>query len=73
MDASAGDIGEPSGSGQLDGPFPPLDRVWHRFVQLPGLRMHVAEAGSGEPLVLLHGFPQHSWGWRRVLPALSEH
>jgi pimeloyl-ACP methyl ester carboxylesterase len=35
--------------------------------------MHVAEAGTGEPLVLLHGFPQHWWGWRKVLPALSAH
>ena len=42
--------------------FPHLDGVEHRFVELPGLRMHVAEAGSGEPLLLLHGFPQHWWG-----------
>lgn len=33
--------------------------------------MHVAEAGSGEPVVLLHGFPQHWWEWRKVLPALA--
>lgn len=35
--------------------------------------MHVAEAGSREPLVLLHGFPEHWWGWHRVLPALAAH
>ena len=63
----------PSGFGALEGPFPALDGVRHRFVQLPGLRVHVAEAGAGEPLVLLHGFPQHWWGWRKVLPALAEH
>ncbi|GGF05090.1 epoxide hydrolase EphF [Mycetocola zhadangensis] len=34
--------------------------------------MHVAEAGAGTPLLLLHGFPQHWWGWRRVIPALAE-
>lgn len=33
--------------------------------------MHVAEAGAGEPLLLLHGFPQHWWGWRKVIPALA--
>lgn len=53
-------------------PFPPVDGVEHRFVGLPGLRVHVAEAGAGDPLVLLHGFPQHWWGWRKVIPALAE-
>jgi pimeloyl-ACP methyl ester carboxylesterase len=52
--------------------FPELDGVGHRFVDLPGLRMHVAEAGHGEPLLLLHGFPQHWWGWYKVLPALAQ-
>jgi pimeloyl-ACP methyl ester carboxylesterase len=51
--------------------FPFLDGVEHRFVQLPGLNMHVTEAGSGEPLLLLHGFPQHWWGWHKVLPAFA--
>lgn len=52
--------------------FPELDGVEHRFVKLPGLRMHVAEAGSGDPLLLLHGFPQHWWGWHKILPALAQ-
>src|SRR3712207_5638034 len=64
-----GDTEGPGGSG----PFPTLDGVRHRHVELPDLRVHVAEAGDGEPLVLLHGFPEHWWGWRRVLPELGEH
>jgi pimeloyl-ACP methyl ester carboxylesterase len=35
--------------------------------------MHFAEAGDGDPLVLLHGWPQHWYAWRRVIPALSRH
>jgi pimeloyl-ACP methyl ester carboxylesterase len=35
--------------------------------------MHVAEAGRGEPVLLLHGFPQHWWEWRDVIPGLAEH
>lgn len=69
MQAPQGGIGMPS----EPGPFPPLDGVRHRFVELPGLRVHVAEAGAGDALLLLHGFPQHWWGWRTVLPALAEH
>jgi pimeloyl-ACP methyl ester carboxylesterase len=52
---------------------PFLDGVEHRFVDLPGLRMHVAEAGRGAPVLLLHGFPQHWWEWRQVIPGLAGH
>lgn len=52
--------------------LPALDGVSHRFVELPGLRMHVAEAGSGPPVLLLHGFPQHWWEWRKVIPDLAQ-
>jgi pimeloyl-ACP methyl ester carboxylesterase len=57
-----------------DSRFPILPGVEHRFVDLPGgLRMHVAEAGHGDPVLLLHGFPQHWWEWRGVIPGLAEH
>jgi pimeloyl-ACP methyl ester carboxylesterase len=47
--------------------------VEHRRVALPGgPTIHVAEAGAGPPLVLVHGWPQHWWAWRRLLPALAE-
>jgi pimeloyl-ACP methyl ester carboxylesterase len=53
--------------------LPALEGVTHRTVQARGLRFHVAEAGAGEPLVLLHGWPQHWWAWRRVVPLLAPH
>lgn len=53
--------------------LPRLQGVEHRFLDFPGLRMHVAEAGSGEPVLLLHGFPQHWWEWRMIIPGLAEH
>ena len=34
-----------------------VEGVQHRFIEAGGLRMHVAEAGQGDPLVLLHGWP----------------
>jgi pimeloyl-ACP methyl ester carboxylesterase len=34
--------------------------------------MHYATAGSGYPLVLLHGWPQSWYEWRKVIPALAE-
>jgi pimeloyl-ACP methyl ester carboxylesterase len=47
--------------------FPHVDGVEHRFVEAAGLRMHVAEAGDGPPLLLLHGWPQHWYQWRGVM------
>lgn len=44
----------------------------HLVVETPGLLTHVAAIGSGEPVVLLHGFPQHWWQWREVAPLLAE-
>ena len=52
-------------------PMPELKAVRHGYVEVRGMRLHVAEAGEGEPVVLLHGFPQHWYGWRRLLPLLS--
>jgi pimeloyl-ACP methyl ester carboxylesterase len=46
--------------------------VEHRFVDTNGIRMHVAEAGSGPLVVLLHGFPESWYSWRHQLRALSE-
>jgi pimeloyl-ACP methyl ester carboxylesterase len=53
--------------------LPDLDGVTHREVQARGLRFHVAETGAGEPIVLLHGWPQHWWAWRKVAPLLAPH
>ncbi len=37
------------------------------------MRFHVAEAGSGEDVVLcLHGWPQHWYEWRHLMPALAD-
>jgi pimeloyl-ACP methyl ester carboxylesterase len=52
-------------------PMPHVDGVRHRDVQAAGIRFHVAEAGEGEPVVLLHGWPQHWYCWRKVVPLLA--
>jgi pimeloyl-ACP methyl ester carboxylesterase len=44
-----------------------------RFVDAGGVRLHVEEAGAGEPVVLLHGAPQHAGCWRKVMPLLAPH
>jgi len=46
--------------------------VGHRRVETNGIGMHVAEAGSGPLVVLLHGFPELWYSWRHQLPALAD-
>jgi pimeloyl-ACP methyl ester carboxylesterase len=53
-------------------PLPELPGTEHRFVDVDDVRLHVAEAGSGEPLLMLHGWPQNWWQWRRLIPPLAE-
>jgi len=57
-----------------DVPLPDLPGVDHRFVDVGGLTIHVAEAGppDGDLVVLLHGWPQHWWSWRLVIPLLED-
>jgi pimeloyl-ACP methyl ester carboxylesterase len=55
---------------------PEIEGAEQRYVQIETadagrLRVHVAEAGDGPPLLLLHGWPQHFWCWRRVVPQLA--
>lgn len=57
----------PSSSRQL----PVVAGVEHRWVTTSRLRMHVAQAGEGEPLLLLHGWPQHWYAWRKMIPLLA--
>src|SRR2546430_15816986 len=53
--------------------LPELPGVPHSWVDAGGVRLHVAEAGSGEPVVCVHGWPQNWWEWRGIMPGLAEH
>jgi pimeloyl-ACP methyl ester carboxylesterase len=51
--------------------FPSVDGVRHRMTEVNGIRMHVAEAGTGVPVILCHGFPHLWYSWRHQLPVLA--
>ena len=44
----------------------------HRTIETNGIRMHVAEQGTGPLVLLCHGFPESWYSWRHQLPALAE-
>lgn len=51
-----------------------IGSIQHGYAQIGGVRLHYAQCGSGERLViLLHGFPECWYSWRHQLKALGEH
>jgi len=52
-------------------PLPDVPGIEHRYVDTDRMRFHVAQAGSGQAVLLLHGWPQHWWSWRNVVPLLA--
>lgn len=43
----------------------------HHTIFANGIRMHFAEAGEGPPVVLLHGYPETWYAWRKQWPDLA--
>lgn len=59
--------------GRMTAP-PELPGVRHDYIDAGGLRTHVALAGPEDapPIMLVHGWPQHWWVWRHLIPRLAE-
>lgn len=49
-----------------------LEGFRDRMVPAGDIRLHAVVGGNGPPLVLLHGFPQTWWEWRKMMPRLAE-
>jgi pimeloyl-ACP methyl ester carboxylesterase len=44
----------------------------HVYYHVNNIRMHCVVAGSGQAVILLHGFPEFWYSWRHQIPALSD-
>ncbi|WP_372660871.1 alpha/beta fold hydrolase [Amycolatopsis kentuckyensis] len=55
-------------------PLHDLAGFTHRWVDAGGVRLHVVDGGrpAGPAVVLLAGFPQTWWAWRKAMPGLAE-
>src|ERR1700712_5008320 len=49
-----------------------MNGIAHRFIETNGIRMHVAEQGSGPLVLLCHGFPESWYSWRHQIDALAD-
>lgn len=44
----------------------------HGYAHTNGIRLHYVTQGSGELVLLLHGFPEFWYSWRHQIPALAQ-
>jgi epoxide hydrolase 4 len=51
-----------------------MTAITYGYANVNGIRLHYAEAGAGDNLViLLHGFPEFWYSWRHQLEPLGQH
>lgn len=43
----------------------------HHRIDNNGVGLHAVSLGEGPPVLLIHGFPQHWWMWRRLMRDLA--
>ena len=43
-----------------------------KYTTVEGVKIHYLTAGSGEPILLIHGFPTSSYLWRNIIDEISE-
>ena len=49
-----------------------MTEITRNVVKANGISQHYREAGQGPAMILLHGWPQTSYSWRKVISPLSE-
>lgn len=50
-----------------------MEEIEHKYVEVNGLKLHIAEIGSGSSavVVFLHGFPEIWYSWRHQMIAVA--
>lgn len=59
------------GSGRPGTRAPIPDGATSRYATVNGVQLHYVIAGSGDPVLLLHGWPETWYAWRKVIPVLA--
>ena len=44
----------------------------HHMASVNGIQLHYVIGGHGDPVVLLHGWPETWYAWHHVMPALAK-
>jgi len=49
-----------------------LNEIEEKYISVNGIKLHTVIIGTGEPLILLHGFPDFWYGWKNIIPKLKD-
>ncbi|TXT62498.1 MAG: Soluble epoxide hydrolase [Promethearchaeota archaeon] len=49
-----------------------LENFEERFIQINGIKLHTVITGKGDPVILLHGFPDFWFGWKKIMVKLKD-
>ncbi|TFF89354.1 MAG: alpha/beta hydrolase [Promethearchaeota archaeon] len=49
-----------------------FDKIEEKYIKINGIKLHTIIKGSGEPLILLHGFPDFWYGWKNIILGLKD-
>ena len=50
---------------------PVPDGAASRYATVNGVKLHFVTAGSGDPVLLVHGWPETWYAWRKIIPVLA--
>jgi len=49
-----------------------IDGLSYKIIKVNGVKLNVGMGGHGDPVVLLHGFPETNLAWRFIAPKLAQ-
>ncbi len=49
-----------------------FEEMEERYVETNGIKLHTVIIGEGEPILLMHGFPDFWYGWKNVILGLKD-
>lgn len=49
-----------------------FNEMEEKYIETNGIKLHTVIIGSGEPIMLLHGFPDFWYGWRDIILGLKD-
>ena len=58
-------------AGEQGTPAPVPEGATSRYATVNGVQLHFVTAGDGDPVLLVHGWPETWYAWRKIIPVLA--